>query len=519
MAKTRSLNPIADSAAEKKTPASAFGLGGGLLSEKTIRDTSQPDNKELGVTGLIRYGRTGQVFEEFLPELSGYRARKVYREMRDNDPVVGAFMFTIELLLRNVAWEVEGKNKQATDFVEECIEDMSHTWADLIAEVFSMLTFGYSYHEIVYKLRKGPDQEDPAMRSKYKDGKIGWRKLPIRAQDTLMYWEFDDDGGVKGFWQLAPPSYVLTFIPIERALLFRTTSHKNNPEGRSVLRNAYRPWWFKKRIEEIEGIGLERDLAGLPVIYRNAEVASKFDEEFKKILRNVRRDEQEGLLLPLVYDEGGHKMCEFSLINSGGSRQFDTSSIIDRYNKTIAMTVLADFLLLGQAGVGSFALAETKTSLFTLALGAFMSSVAEVFNRYAIPRLLTLNKMKVDDDPPKLKPGNIEKVDLQKIADFITKLASSGATIFPDDELENFLRKLAKLPLKPEDPGLNIDTAGLKASPGQGQPQPQTPGQTQPPVPGQQPPQVPAPKPAPDKAEQDAKDLVDQHIQQAGDKK
>ena len=62
--------------------------------------------------------------------------------------------------------------------------------------------------------------------------------------------------------QLAPPSYKQVVIPMEKCLLFRTQTHKNNPEGRSILRNAYRSWYFKKRIEEIEGVGIERDLAG-----------------------------------------------------------------------------------------------------------------------------------------------------------------------------------------------------------------------------------------------------------------
>ena len=56
-------------------------------------------------------------------------------------------------------------------------------------------------------------------------------------------------------------------IPMSKALLFRTKSRKNNPEGRSILRNAYRSWYFKRRIQEIEGIGIERDLAGLPVMH------------------------------------------------------------------------------------------------------------------------------------------------------------------------------------------------------------------------------------------------------------
>lgn len=44
------------------------------------------------------------------------------------------------------------------------------------------------------------------------------------------------------------------------------------------------------------------------------------------MVRGVRRDEREGLVLP-----GGFKM---ELLSTGGSRQFDTNAIIDRYDTT-----------------------------------------------------------------------------------------------------------------------------------------------------------------------------------------
>jgi hypothetical protein len=34
-----------------------------------------------------------------------------------------------------------------------------------------------------------------------------------------------------------------------------------------MLRTAYRPWFMKKRLEEFESIGIERDLAGLPIMW------------------------------------------------------------------------------------------------------------------------------------------------------------------------------------------------------------------------------------------------------------
>ena len=51
----------------------------------------RPDLTEIGGTGLRRTG--GTVYEEFLVALRGRRGAKVYREMSENDPVIGSILY------------------------------------------------------------------------------------------------------------------------------------------------------------------------------------------------------------------------------------------------------------------------------------------------------------------------------------------------------------------------------------------------------------------------------------------
>lgn len=412
---------------------------------------------ELGITGLRRF--SGYVDEEFLPQLRGRKAVQVYKEMADNDPIVGALLFAIDRLVRQVEWRVEpasgsAEAKAAAQFVEECMEDMSHTWDDFIAEVATMNTYGWSWHEIVYKRRVGMWETDPKKRSKFSDNKIGWRKMPIRAQETWLRWVFDESGGVKALVQLAPPHYKLVVIPIEKSLLFRTTVTKNNPEGRSLLRNAYRPWYMKKRLEEIEGIGVERDLAGLPVAkvpasYLNAKPGSdqaKMVDAFRKMVRSVRRDEQEGIILPQAFDQDSNQpLFGFELLTSGGGRTFNTHQIIERYEQRILMSVLADFIMVGHTGTGSYALHTDKTGLFRASMNSITRSIANTLNRHAIPRLFAVNGWKTNE-LPKFVPGDIDPPDLNQLATFMSSMNASGVNWFPDEELEKFLRNAARLP-------------------------------------------------------------------------
>lgn len=410
---------------------------------------------ELGRIGQRRYG--GSIYEEFLPELRGKRGIAVYSEMSENDDIVGAILFAIEMLIRQCDWNIEpggdsAKDIEAAEFVESCMNDMQKTWIDTVSEILSFLTYGWSFHEIVYKRRMG-NTKDNRTRSKYADGLIGWKKLPIRAQETLYQWEYDDEDNLIGMTQMPPPNYELLTIPASKALLFRTRSRKDNPEGRSILRNAYRPWYFKRRIQEIEGIGIERDLAGLPVMYapENLDIwnpdnpeAVRIRTDLESMVRRIRRDEMEGVVLPAGY--------KLELLSSGGSRQFDTNAVINRYDTRIAMTVLADFIFLGHQETGSWALSSDKTELFAMACGAFLDIICETFNSQGIPQLIDINGEHFSGitDYPKMTHGDIEDADITKVSAYIKDMTGIGVLI-PDDGLEDYIRQVGHLPERTTD--------------------------------------------------------------------
>ena len=420
------------------------------------------NNAELGRIGQLRNGVSGygcQFMEEFLPELQGARGVHAYMEMADNDATVGAILFAIEMLMRQCEFHIEpagdgSKDKESAEFVESCMNDMERTWSDTLSEILSFLRYGWSYHEIVYKRRVGKTSS-PITNSKYTDGLIGWRKLPIRAQETLYGWEYKEGtDDLVGMTQCPPPDYGNITIPLEKALHFRTRSYKDNPEGRSILRTAYRAYYFKKRIEEIEGYGIERDLAGFPVLYGPPGVDLWNDDDpemvkalvsAQRIVSSIRRDQAEGVVLPRPGMDGeGWKL---ELLTSGSRRQFDTNQIVDRYDKRIATSVLADFVMLGQQQVGSFALADSKTKIFALSIGTYLDVICEVFNNQAIPRLIDINgdHFKGITDYPKMVHGDIDEVDLNTYGTFLKTMIDSGV-LTPDDALEDEVRRIGGLP-------------------------------------------------------------------------
>jgi len=450
------INPGEDEQKEVKKQFMDPSVGLGKFSPNAIGNTLKMG--EAGYTGL-NYS-SGYVFDDILKKLQGVKGQRIWREMSDNDATIGSFLYTIKTIVRQANYIVKPFSSNAEDveravFVQENLHDMSSSWSDTLSSMMSFVNHGFSYHEIVYKRRLGLKNHITGGSSKYNDGKIGWRKLPIRDQLTIVNggWVLDLNGGIQGAFQWGPPVWKKVWIPIEKAMLFRTETNRNNPEGRSLLRNAYRPWWFKQNTENIEGIGIERDNAGIPMMKVPAEIMNTdatpekkaIYEHCQNIVKNVRNDEQSGIVIPSDVDENNNPMYDFSLVSSPGKKQFNTNDIIKRYQNEILQTVLADFLKLGQDKVGSHALVGDKSKLFIMSLDTIVDQIQEPFNDFAIPRLFKLNGW----DPsrtPKINHGPFKKEDAAAIVESIAKLASAGMTFFPDREMEAHFRKEFGLP-------------------------------------------------------------------------
>ena len=401
--------------------------------------------KQLGSTGLRRHGP--YIYEEFLPELRWPRAGRIYQEMADNDPVIGAVLYLAEMLIRGTTWDVSPagdtpEDIEAATFLKSCMDDMEMSWANVISEILSMFTYGFSFHEIIYKVRRGPDERNPKYRSQYSDGRIGWRAMPIRAQTSMDEWIFNEDNELTAFVQVAEPDYKRVIIPMSKGLLFRTRVSRDNPEGKSLLRNAYRPWFFKKHFEEIEGIGIERDLAGFPVLTapENLDLWNDDDPQMvalrtraEDLVSSIRRDSEEGILLPYGW--------KLELLTSGSNRQIDIGSTIDRYDNRIAITMLSDIILLGNKS-GSFALADTKQSMLAASLQSQVTNIADVFNSRAVPQLFRFNSFNITK-LPKIVPGQIQTPSLKEVA---LLMRAMGLNIAGDHKLQSHFRHLLGMP-------------------------------------------------------------------------
>ena len=430
------------------------------MAEQEVKKQSPYSLVELGGTGLKH--SAGSIDEEqIINDLKWPRCIKVYQEM-ETDPLIAGALFAIRQFIRSSKWNVEeyqGTDKPASagedaKFVESCLNDLDKPWSEVLTDILSFLTYGFSIHEIVYKKRQGRSQ-DERYNSKYKDGKIGWRGFPIRSQDTIEDWKITPRGGLEAVRQWDAYNGIDVWIPKHRFLLFRTTAYKDNPRGLSILRSAYRGYYFRKNIETFEGIGIERDLSGVPVLRVPSDILSEDADNNQRAIRSylermgasLKRNEQAFIMLPSeVYGETGNgdKIYDFELVSSSGARQVDTNGAIERWDRRILQSICSDVLLVGGASVGSYSLASTKAGMFQTAIISYLDTIKDQMNEKAIPMLMEANG-KDGSRCPKLVHNGIEKANLKEMAEFVKFTTEAGA-LTPDAGIESELRDMAGFP-------------------------------------------------------------------------
>ena len=89
--------------------------------------------------------------DEFVVQLRGRQGIKKYREMSENDPIIGAILTAQSMMLRSIEWRVEEGSETAVEFVRSVMHGMDDkSWEEFVADVLTMLPYGFSLFEMVH---------------------------------------------------------------------------------------------------------------------------------------------------------------------------------------------------------------------------------------------------------------------------------------------------------------------------------------------------------------------------------
>ena len=435
--------------------------------EKAADDSlSRFKMSESGYIGLNIFN--GISNDELKKELNFPNNIKVFKEMSYHSTINSALSLYLNLCTK-ADWVVKEvpsaspEEKKQAEFLRECMQDMEHSWEDFIKDALTKNIFGFSVHEKVYRKRFS------ANGSKYNDGKIGWKKLPIRSQESIQKFIFSEDGneviGVKQnianlsdpYNRFANRNRKEVQLPLSKVLLFRSGNHRGDPFGKSLLRDSYLSWRYLTTLEETEANGVAKDLAGLPILMLPPQYLSKdatpdqvaIRKYYERSLANLQVNQQSAMMLPQAFDpETKQPLFKLELLSLEGKKGFDTTKIKEYYKNAILTSLFADILIMGQSATGSFALGQIKNSLSGTMAETILREIKDVINRDLIRQTYELNGWNTSRMAT-LDFENVDSIDAETFSKFIQRTSSVGM-LTKDLDTVNRIRETLGLDSLPE---------------------------------------------------------------------
>lgn len=417
----------------KREQKHAEQLGVSVVRDLQKTEPSVPLKKafpraELGDSGTRMMH--GIITEDYLPNMQGIQAIKIFDEMRKGDGTVRAAMLVTTLPIRRAKWFVnpvtsDVKDEEVANFVRNALfEWIGCSWDDIVRQALLMLPFGVMLFEKVYT-------------TKQHEGKtyVVLEKLAPRLPKSILQWELTDH--TFGIQQIRQDG-IIAQIPGSKLLIFVNEREGDNWWGTSMLRAAYKHWYYKNNFYKIDAVAFERQGLGIPLIKMPKGYTETDEQRAANAAQNLRASESGYLLLPPDYE------AEF--MNMGSQTTRDPEKSINHHNKEILQSVLAQFLELGQtqSGGGSRALSADQSDLFLKAMEAIATNIVSVINQDLIPELVDMN---FDDVTiyPKLDFSGITKMDITALGTAFSQLVTAKG-ITPTMKDEKYLRALIGLP-------------------------------------------------------------------------
>lgn len=217
---------------------------------------------------------------------------------------------------------------------------------------------------------------------------------------------------------------------------------QSKPFGTSPLDAVYPVWKEIELINEYLLMGIQKDLAGTPVLRVPQDlldeaadpnsVAAITLEKLKTHMGNLHAGDQSYIILSSdTWNENGSGAQQYDISFKGidgVNKNFDLVSIIEQKRKIIYTVLGAADLITGENGGGSYNLLEGKTNLRAHYSKRDNLVIDEVWNNTIIPLILKMNGLfdeKVTDIPV-YRHGDVQPVSLDELSKGTQRMGAVG---------------------------------------------------------------------------------------------
>jgi hypothetical protein len=432
--------------------------------------------RELGYSSPSPW--TAWTRDERVPELRDKIGLRTYYDMKRADGTIRGALRLLKTPIQAARWFVEpyddtALNKSIAEFVEENLFlYLSTPWSQVVEDALLMCDYGYMAFEKVWT-EPGSDAD------KVKDGKLRLGKLAARHPMDIREWVWDENGGPDGFIMenisiqgtgnmpgpalssFGIPNAAVTgnynqfnnptfdpktvTIPITKAIVFTLEKEAGDLRGVSILRSAYKHYYYKDTMYKIDAIQKERHGIGVPIIKMPLGFSTDDRALAENLGRNLRTNERAHIVVPMNWEVAFAKL---------EGQPVDCLKSIEHHDMKIKSNILAPFM--DESNVNPDSL-----DVYYKATRYIANTLCDTVNKYLIPQLVGMNFARGKN--PCLRVRRIGEEESLRTLSFAFRNFVGAGAIRPDDPLEKFLR--SELDLPPADP----DTARMPLPPGGGQ--------------------------------------------------
>lgn len=419
--------------------------------------------KETGTGGTqILLGQPTPVSRS--PKLQGEQRWRTFEETLRNVTIVSLGVNFLLKLGGSVSWRFDSADEGNAD-ADEYAEFMAEEWEQMVTPprrvIRKCMPFELYGHAIMEWTARKRD-----------DGKIGIRDVESRPQHTIYRWDVDDSGTVQGVVQRSPQDFREIYLPRTKLAYFVDDALTDSPEGLGVLERITPAVQTLERYLQLEGIGYDADMRGLPIGYApigemKARVAAGQDgyteatmtselAGMTNLLQHHIVHPKRALLLdssPYMSSDdkntpSGQKKWGIDILRGAITGQADLAKAIDRLTWEIAAMIGVEQTLLGKSN-GTQALSADKSSNLRLTVESSLAAVTEVLQRDVIVPIAKLNGW---DEKliPKLMHDPIRAQDVEALVGVLEGIARASGPIDIDHPAIDVILTNAGLPKTPE---------------------------------------------------------------------
>jgi hypothetical protein len=377
--------------------------------------------REIGASGMSKY--SVGIYAEYLSELRGQTGLRMFRKMR-NDAQVNGMLQVAKTPVLAARWFVEpsstsAEDKKIAEFIwNNLTRWLNVSWSELIQEALYMLDYGHYVFEVVWD-------------TKVVDGEelLVWKKFSPRHPLEIYEWDYDPEGGPNGIMY----GHDHKFIPISKLLVFTKNKEAGDMQGVSVLRGAYKHWFFKEQLYQIDAIQKERHGIGIPIIVLPPGFTKEDKAKAHEIGENLRTNERAHVVIPPNWS------IEFAKIEG---QPVDALESAKHHGDMLFENVMANFML---SSLSINSPAETQEQMFLRGTRYIAEIIRDVFNFYAIPQLVRWN-FGDEVEPPQLHVRRVGDTTDWRTISFAMRNFAGMKALVPDDALETWVREEMDLP-------------------------------------------------------------------------